>query len=198
MKPRLIIEQSRTTYVDKYEIFTAIEDGSRGELLAVAQHRHLATQDKISFYTNEVKTDLVCSVQFIKSDRAYRHYLVRSGKDRPLGAFVEHRQAFGSDWAILDENEHSYAFIRDSNVFYAALRRLSLWFPITIRPVNFLATLGGHHYIWTNRKSGKAQGRYYQKKLFDTQKCLSLTDNAYDAQNWRILAAVVVAIDAEL
>ena len=58
---RFTVAQKLTMMVNRYEIRTALPDGSPGDLLAVAQQKRMAFKEEVTFYTDQTRTQKVFS-----------------------------------------------------------------------------------------------------------------------------------------
>jgi hypothetical protein len=59
MKPRIVVEQKITAFTNQYRVFGANPDGTKASLIAFAQQKRLAFKEKVSFYSDETKQNLV-------------------------------------------------------------------------------------------------------------------------------------------
>lgn len=59
MKPRLIIEQKITAFVNRYEIYRVTEDGRKSDMIAFAEQKRLAFKEKVNFFTDASRNTLV-------------------------------------------------------------------------------------------------------------------------------------------
>ena len=92
MKPRLIVEQKITAFVNKYAVYTATEDGHKDQLVALAQQKRIALKEKITFYTDESKQEIAFSFRAEKVMDIHGRYLVEDAHGNLIGAFKKRLQ----------------------------------------------------------------------------------------------------------
>jgi uncharacterized protein YxjI len=198
MKPRLIVQQKITAFVNRYEIYTANEDGSKGDLVAFAQQKRLAFKEKVSFYTDDTKETLAFTFRAEKVMDVHGKYFIEDTDGNRVGAF---KKEFGkslliSTWDILDNDDQPAIIIAESNVPLAILRRFAGWIPFVGGIIDLLTGFIRYHFSFRVPSSGKEIGAYTKTTLFRDHYRLDMTDDAYSSQDWRVLAAMAVALDA--
>ena len=87
MKPRLIVEQKITAFVNKYKVFAVNEAGEKGELMALAQQKRLAFKEKVTFYSDEAKSNELFTFRAEKVLDVHGRYLVEDMSGKMLGGF---------------------------------------------------------------------------------------------------------------
>lgn len=197
MKPRLIVEQKITALVNRYVIYEAHEDGSKGQLLALAQQKRFAFKEKVQFYADEEKTTPVFSFRAEKVMDIHGKFFVEDADGKLLGAFRKDfkKSLINSTWHILDNKEDTTLTVGESNQTLAVLRRYIGFIPIVGEFADLAMVFFKYHFTFRDT-SGSEVGRYQKTALIFDRYKLSMTDEAYDAQDWRILAAMAVALDA--
>ena len=197
MKPRLIIEQKITAFVNRYEIYSALEDGTKSELLAFAQQRRLAFKERVDFYTDEVKTDLVFSFRAEKVMDIHGKFFVEDADGKRIGAFKKQfkQSLLNSTWSILDANDNPTLTIKESNQTLAALRRFSRWIPIIGDIIEVIVLFFRYHFVFIDQQQTEV-GKYTKTTLFRDHYQLDMTDQQFTAHDWRVLTAMAVALDA--
>jgi uncharacterized protein YxjI len=197
MKPRLIVEQKITAMVNKYAIYQAQEDGSKGQLVALAQQKRLAFKEKVQFYTDESKSQLAFTFRAEKVMDIHGRFLVEDAEGKGIGIFRKDfkKSLLNSTWHIVDEQDTVQLTVRESNETLAALRRFAGFIPVVGDIFEVVLLFFKYHFTLRD-SAGHELGRYQKTTLFRDHYTLSTTDEAYTAQDWRTLAAVAVALDA--
>lgn len=197
MTPRLIIEQKITALVNKYAVYSVAADGSKGEMIALAQQKRLAFKEKVIFYTDTTKTTPVFSFRAEKVMDVHGKYFVEDPSGVAIGAFKKEfkKSLLNSTWNILDTNGNAALVISESSQTIAVMRRFVGWVPIIGELLEFITGFIKYHFTFKN-VNGDEVGMYKKTTLFRDHYVLSIDDATYTAQDWRVLAAMAVALDA--
>ena len=197
MKPRLFVDQKITAFVNKYEIFEATGE-TKGGLLALAQQKRLAFKEKVTFYQDEQKTTSVFSFRAEKVIDVHGRYFVEDADGKLIGMFKKEfgRSLVRSTWKILDIDGNELFTVQESNEAVAALRRFAGYIPFVGDLIDFVMLFFRYHFSFIDAKSGHEVGKYQKVTLFRDHYVLSMTDEAYNGCDWRVLAAMGVALDA--
>lgn len=198
MNPKLIVEQKITAFTNKYMIYSVNTDGSKSDLLALAQQKRLAFREKVTFYKDDTKIMPLFSFRAEKVMDVHGRYFVENEKGDVIGAFKKEfgKSLLNSTWNILDETGQPKLQINESNQVLAIVRRFGGFIPILGGFVEIITALLRYHFDLTNLKSNTIVGRYQKTKLFRDHYVLSATDESYNQNDWRVLACVAVALDA--
>lgn len=196
MNPELIIEQKITAFVNRYAIYAANEDGSKGELKALAQQKRFNIKEKIIFYSDESRKTEVFSFRAEKVMDIHGKYFVETADGKLLGAF---RKRFGtslvrSTWEILDGEDAKY-IVTESSQLLAALRRFVGWIPFIGEILELIILLFRYHFIFLDMDE-KEQGKYVKTTLFRDHYQLQTSEQLKSDIDWRVLASMAVALDA--
>ena len=198
MKPRLIVEQKITIFVNQYAVYEATPEGTKGKLLAFAQQKRVTFKEKITFYSDEQKTQIAFGLRAEKILDVHGKYLVEDAQDQPVGAFRKQfkQSLIRSSWNILDADDSPLVEVRENNLFLAIIRRFAGFIPYIGEIVELLVNFFRYHFAFTDLKTGLEVGRYQKTTLLRDHYLLSMTDEAYAAHDWRVLAAMAVGLDA--
>lgn len=198
MTPRLIVEQRITAFVNKYCVYVAGPDGSKGELVAYAQQKRLAFKEKVTFYSDEAKTQTAFTFRAEKVLDVHGRYFVEDADAKLLGSFKKDfvKSLVNSTWTILDTNDKPKFVISESNQVLAILRRYIGFIPIVGDLFELVTLFFRYHFVFVDVAAGQPVGRYQKTTLLRDHYVLSMTDEAYDAEDWRVLAAMAVGLDA--
>jgi hypothetical protein len=198
MKPRLIIEQKITAFVNKYKIFAVTEAGEKAQLVGLAQQKRLAFKEKVTFYQDEAKTQPAFTFRAEKVLDVHGRYFVEDMNGQLLGMFQKKfaKSLLNSTWTVLDVNGAELFHVQESNMVLAVLRRFIGFVPYLGDLLELVIKFFRYHFIFADAASGEEVGRYEKITLFRDHYKLSMTDQAASRCDWRVLAAVGVALDA--
>lgn len=198
MQPKLIIQQKLTTFVNRYEVFTALPDGEKGELVAFAQQKRMNIREKIIFYTDESKQAIAFTLRAEKVLDVHGRYFVEDANGVLLGALKKQfkQSLLVSSWQILDPTDTPLFTVAESNKTLAILRRTIGFIPLIGELIDVILQIFlKYHFSFTDT-SGKEVGIYRKTTTFRDHYALEMTDEAFAAHDWRVLAAMGVGLDA--
>ena len=198
MKPRLIIRQKITAFVNKYQVFTPNEDGTAGAMLWMDQQKRLAFKEKVVFYNDEKRDKLAFSFRAEKMMDVHGRYFVEDANGQVLGMFKKEFKAsiVNSTWKILDRDGTERFVVRENNQMLALLRRFIGFIPIVGDFGDMIIAFFRYHFEFVDMQTSQVVGTYRKTTLFRDYYELAMTDGAWTANDWRVLAAVGVALDA--
>lgn len=198
MKPRLIIEQKLTAFTNQYRLFGVNPDGSKASLVAFAQQKRLAFKEKVSFFSEEAKQNLVFTFRAEKVMDIHGKYFVEDPTSERIGAFQKDfaQSLVKSTWNILGSNNSPSLVITESNPTLAVIRRYAGYIPFIGDIVNLITAFFKYHFVFKKPGSEEAEATYVKNTLFRDNYTLHMNDETYQAYDWRLLAAMAVALDA--
>ncbi len=198
MNPKLIVEQKLTAFVNKYAIYAAMPDGSKGQLVAFAQQKRFNIKEKVLFYSEESKTNLVFSFRAEKVLDIHGRYFVEDAAGQPIGAFKKDfaQSLVSSTWNILDASDTPVIKVTESNQALAVFRRYGGFIPVVGDIIDIVTVFFRYHFKFTQISTGVEIGTYQKTTLFRDHYKLLMTDESYAAQDWRVLASMAVGLDA--
>jgi len=198
MQPKLIVEQKITAFVNQYRIYSAKSNGEKGGLLAFAQQKRLAFKEKVTFYSDERKTEQVFGFRAEKVVDVHGRYFVEDPSGNKIGSFKKDfkKSLTSSTWHILDANDQPKITVSESNQAIAVLRRFAGFIPIVGDLFEIIMVFLKYHFVFVDVASGNVVGKYQKTKLIRDHYKLSMNDSDYKNKDWRILAAMAVALDA--
>lgn len=198
MKPRLIVEQKITAFSNQYRIYGASEDGSKASLVAFAQQKRLAFKEKVSFYSDEAKQNLVFTFRAEKVMDIHGKYFVEDPDGNLIGSFKKQfkQSLVSSTWNILDKNDNPSLVITESNQTLAVIRRYGGYIPILGGIIELVTAFLKYHFVFKKPGSDQAHGTYIKITLIRDHYLLNMDDDTYESCDWRVLAAMAVALDA--
>jgi uncharacterized protein YxjI len=198
MKPRLIVEQKITAFTNKYTVYDVTAEGKKGNLVAFAQQKRIALREKITFYSDEAKTQVAFTFRAEKVMDVHGRYFVEDASGKLIGSFKKDfaKSLLNSTWLMLGADDQPKITIAESNLALALLRRFSGLIPIIGEFVNILVTFLRYHFVFTDATTKEPVGRYQKTTLIRDHYLLSMDDAAYKQQDWRVYAAMAVALDA--
>ena len=198
MKPQLIVEQKITAFVNKYAVYQANEDGSKGSMIAFAQQKRLAFKEKVIFYTNDSKTETAFTFRAEKVLDVHGRYFVEDPQGNLVGSFKKQfgKSLVNSSWQILSKDGQATIDLRESNHVLAFMRRFGGMIPFVGDIIDLVTMFLRYHFIFSDSTTGSEVGRYQKTTLFRDHYLLSMTPEAYQKEDWRVLAAMAVGLDA--
>lgn len=197
MNSKLIIEQKITAFVNRYEIYSTLDNGEKSELVAFAQQRRFAFKERVDFYTDEVKSDLVFTFRAEKIMDIHGRFFVEDANGVRIGAFRKQfkQSLINSTWTIIDNNDVATLTIKESNQFLAAIRRFGGWIPLLGDIIELIVLFFRYHFVFIDQNETQV-GKYTKTTLFRDHYRLDMTDWQYAEHDWRVIAAMAVALDA--
>lgn len=197
MKPRLKVEQKITPITNKYLVFIVDENGEKSGLVAYAQQKKIALKEKIDFYKDETKQDVIFSLRAEKVMDVHGRYLVEDTSGKPIGSFKKEfsKSFLKSTWSIL-KNDKPVITVTESNGVLAVLRRYIGFIPIVGEFADIIIAFFKYHFVFLEPGTQKAIGMFEKQKLFKDHYLLSVEDKNYKELDWQVWACVCVALDA--
>lgn len=197
MKPRLIVKQKITAFVNRYEVYACDAEGNEGELVAFAEQKRLAFKERVDFYADADKKKHAFVMRAEKVMDVHGKYFIEDQKGNRIGAFKKEfaKSLLNSTWSILDAKDKPAMTISESNQAIAILRRFLQWIPIVGDLLDIIMNFFKYHFVFRTANGDEA-GKYIKTTLFRDFYRLEMTDKAYDSQDWRTMAAFAVALDA--
>lgn len=198
MQPRLVVQQKITAFVNKYKIFGANADATPASLVGLAQQKRLAFKEKVMFYTDEKRDRLSFTFRAEKVLDVHGRYFVEDANGKLLGMFKKEFMSslVNSTWKILDVNGNEQYMVRESNQVIAVLRRFIGQIPILGEIGELVMLFFKYHFEFVDVRSGQVVGMYQKTTLLRDRYTLSMTNEAWGSADWRVFAAMSVALDA--
>lgn len=198
MKPRLVIQQKITAFVNKYNVMQANEDGTAGTLIGMAQQKRLAMKEKVMFYTDEKRDRLSFTFRAEKVLDVHGRYFVEDASGKLVGMFKKEfmQSIVSSTWKILDASGNEQVIVKESNQVLAILRRFGGEIPLLGTLVELVVMFMKYHFVFLDAQTGKQVGSYTKTTLFRDHYVLQTDDELWARVDWRVLAAMSVALDA--
>ena len=197
MKPRLIIQQKLTAFVNKYNVYETAPEGAGG-LLALAQQKRFSFKEKVLFYTDEKRDRLAFTFRAEKVMDVHGRYFVEDANGTLLGMFKKEfvSSLVSSTWKILDANGTEKYLVKESNLALALLRRFGGELPFIGGLIDLLVLFFKYHFVFIDLATSEVVGTYTKTTLFRDHYQLETTDDLWASTDWRVLAAMGVGLDA--
>ena len=197
MKPRLIIQQKLTAFVNKYNVYETAPEGAGG-LLALAQQKRFSFKEKVLFYTDEKRDKLAFTFRAEKVMDVHGRYFVEDANGALLGMFKKEfvSSLVSSTWKILDANGTEKYLVKESNLALALLRRFGGELPFIGGLIDLLVLFFKYHFVFIDLATSEVVGTYTKTTLFRDHYQLETTDDLWASTDWRVLAAMGVGLDA--
>lgn len=198
MKPRLRIEQKITAFVNKYNVYDVQSDGAKGNLIALAQQKRVAFKEKVTFYGNEQKSAVGFTFRAEKVMDVHGRYFVEDASGQLLGIFRKEfkKSLLVSSWVLMNADGSEVFRVKESNEALAVLRRFLGFVPFVGDILDIIMNFFKYHFSFIDLSTGQETGQYTKVTLFRDQYVLSMTDDAAAKLDWRVFAAMAVALDA--
>lgn len=198
MNPKLIVEQKITAFVNKYAIYVADTTGAKAQLIAFAQQKRLTFKEKVLFYSDAEKTQPIFTLRAEKVLDVHGKYIVEDMQGNFIGQFrKEFKQSLlKSTWSILNSSDQPKLTVAENSLTLALFRRFAGLLPIIGDLVEIIVLFLRYHFSFIDAATGQEVGRYQKITLFRDHYKLLMDDEAYAREDWRVLAAMAVALDA--
>jgi hypothetical protein len=198
MQPRLIIHQKLTAFVNKYSVYEAGTGGVAGPSLGLAQQKRFSFKEKVLFYTDDKRDKVSFSFRAEKVFDVHGRYFVEDANANLIGYFKKEfaSSLVSSTWKIIDKNDSDLFIVKESNLALALLRRFGGELPFIGNLIELIVMFFKYHFVFIDAKTGAEVGTYTKTTLFRDHYELAATDDAWQAIDWRVFAAMGVALDA--
>jgi uncharacterized protein YxjI len=198
MNPKLIIEQKITAFVNKYAIYATDTSGAKTQLVAFAQQKRLAFKEKVIFFADEAKTQPIFTFRAEKVLDVHGRYVVEDMAGNYIGSFKKQFKTslLKSTWNILDAQGQPLLQVAENSMTLALFRRFGGFIPFVGNLVEILVLFLKYHFSFTDSATGAEVGQYQKITLFRDHYKLSMTEESFARHDWRVLAAMAVALDA--
>ena len=176
---RLFVRQKITMMVNRYEVFTADQQGNQGALLAFAEQKRFAFKEQVTFFTDSSRSRAVFGFKARQVIDLNAGYDVTDEVGAPLGFF---RKDFGA--SLLRSTFHvegpGYVGTGQESSMPVALLRRFVDLPL---PIHFDFADGGGNTLMSVTRAFSIRDAY----------TVDVPDPRVD---FRMAAAVAVAMDA--
>ncbi len=198
MQPRLIIQQKITAFVNKYSVYEAGTASQPGAPLGLAQQKRFSFKEKVLFYTDETRDKVSFTFRAEKVFDIHGRYLVEDANASLIGAFKKEfvSSLVNSTWKIIDKNDTERFIVKESSLALALLRRFGGELPFIGILIEMIVLFFKYHFVFIDIQTGEEVGTYTKTTLFRDHYELCMTDEAWQAIDWRVYAAMGVALDA--
>jgi uncharacterized protein YxjI len=198
MKPRLNIQQKLTAFTNIYSIYETNEAGKNTQRLAYAQQKRLAFKEKVTFYTDDQKSEVAFTFRAEKVMDVHGRYFVEDASGACIGMFKKEfaKSLLSSTWKIMDADGKELFVIKESNMAVAVARRFIGALPGVGDLLDLLMNFIKYHFVIIDVKTNEQVGKHQKVALFRDYYTMSMTDEAFGAIDWRVFAAMGVGLDA--
>ncbi len=198
MKPRIAIHQKITAFTNMYKIFRADESGVTTDMLAFAQQKRLAIKEKVTFYSDEQKTQELFTFRAEKVMDIHGKYIVEDADGQCIGIFKKEfkKSLVNSTWNVMTPTEEVLFVVKESNTYLALARRFLAFIPYLGDLFELITDFMKYHFVFIDSTTNENVGIYKKTTLFRDHYTLLMTDGAYEKSDWRVLAAMGIGLDA--
>jgi uncharacterized protein YxjI len=190
---RFVVRQKVTLGVNRYSVIRSDESGAELELLAFAQQKRMAFKEEVTFYAEEERTTPVFSFKARKRVDLASAYDVYAPDGSTIGEFKKDfkKSLLRSSWYLTPPGGTT-SFGTERNALIAFLRRFWGFIPILGEiPIPFV-----FHFDFTADDGAVALS---STKIWGWRDVYHVTipaDGAGQQLDWRLAAAMAVALDA--
>lgn len=199
MRQRLLIQQKITAMVNRYSIFEPAESPEeKPRLIGLAQQKRAALKEKVMFYSDGKRDTLAFTLRAEKVMDIHGKFFVETANGKLIGAFRKEFKAslFSSTWTILGADDTPLYTVRESNAFVAAFRRFAGAIPLVGEIMELVFAFIRYHFEFIEISTSKNRGMYKKTTIFRDHYSLETDDKLWEDIDWRVLAAVSIALDA--
>lgn len=181
-----------------YKIFTADESGVTTDMLAFAQQKRLAIKEKVTFYSDEQKTQELFTFRAEKVMDIHGKYIVEDANGQCIGIFKKEfkKSLLNSTWNVMTPTEEVLFVVKESSTYLALARRFLAFIPYLGDLFELITDFMKYHFVFIDSTTNENVGIYKKTTLFRDHYTLSMTDTAYEKSDWRVLAAMGIGLDA--
>ena len=167
-------------------------------MIALAQQKRLAFKEKVIFYTDDKRDKVSFTFRAEKVLDVHGRYFVEDANGNLLGMFKKEFMAslLNSTWKVLDAQGNELLMVRESNQVLAALRRFIGNVPLIGDLAEIVILFFKYHFEFIDLRTNQVVATYQKTTLIRDQYLLSTTNDAWNAIDWRVYAAMSVALDA--
>ncbi|MFD3440673.1 hypothetical protein ACFWU3_24560 [Streptomyces sp. NPDC058685] len=159
-RQRFLVRQKLTLMGNRYVVTVAEPDGSEGEVVAFAEQKRLAFRERVTFYTDDSKRQVLFAFKARQVLDVGATYDVTDASDNVIGHFRKNFAAslLRSTWH-LEQPGAAESAGKERNGFIAVLRRVwnvipfTDWLPFAW-PYHFDFTAGDRDIMSVNKKFG--------------------------------------------
>lgn len=194
----MYIDQKITAFVNKYDVYGADESGQKSNQLALAQQKRIAIKEKVTFYADQSKATAAFSFRAEKALDIHGRYFVEDANGQIIGMFRKQfkQSLLRSTWVIMDRDGNDVFIVQESSEVLAAMRRFGGFIPIVGELVDIIIGFFKYHFQFVDISSSTVVGTYAKLTMFRDHYSFNMTDDAYARVDWRVFAAMGVALDA--
>lgn len=198
MKPRLIVHQQLTAFVNKYRVLMSLPTGEPDTLAALAQQKRFAFKEKVMFYTDETRDKLAFTFRAEKVMDVHGRYFVEDASGKTLGMFRKEfmQSLINSTWTVMDTDGNELYRVKESNQALAILRRFGGEIPVIGLVVEMTLLFWKYHFVFIDLATNKEVGQLRKTTLFRDRYVFESTDDTWNRLDWRVYTAMIVALDA--
>lgn len=194
MNPRFRVQQKITPLVNRYFVLAPDSD----DVLAFAQQKRFKFREEVIFYDDTDKSNEVFRLQAEKIADVHGRFNVTDTNGSALGGFRKEfkKSLLRSSWVIYTASGEEVARVRESSQTYAVIRRVAEFIPFIDEIFAFVGWLIKYHFELVSLDEQTRLGTYRKTTMARDHYELSSTEQLDQAVDWRVLAAMAVALDA--
>ena len=150
------------------------------------------------FYTDETRSNLAFTFRAEKVMDIHGRYFVEDASGKMLGGFKKEFMSslVSSTWKVLDSAGNEVLLVKESNATLAALRRFIGLVPLVGDIAEMVMVFFKYHFVFVDIQTNEIVGTYTKTTLIKDHYTLATNDDVWQKMDWRVLAAMGVALDA--
>ena len=193
MRPNLKVQQKLTVFTNIYQIFDASESIESEKLIAYAEQAKMKIKEKISFYSDASKSNLLFTLRAEKVIDVHGSYFIEDSVGVLIGSIRKDfkQSLLKSSWIVSDAAGVEILRFAEDNQLIAILRRVA-----DLIPVGDLIKFFPYHFAVTDIGSGNQVGRYEKVSVIRDRYILHLDESASSSVDQRLLIGMSIALDA--
>lgn len=186
---KFIIEQKIAFATNAYRIFKAGDSGQQGDLFAYVQQKRLALKEKVFFYRDESKREVLFTLRAEKRMDIHGKYVIEDTEGNSIGYIRREFKAslLRSTWKIYESNDSELFTAREKSQALAIARRVGDLLPY----IGFVFNLLPYHFEFISGSSNVG-GMSRKLALRDKYELEYIGDKKIDP---RMLVALGVSLD---
>ena len=167
-------------------------------MIALAQQKRLAFKEKVTFYADEQKTSTSFSFRAEKVMDVHGRYIVEDANENVVGMFRKEfkKSLLVSSWVLMNADGRELFRVKESNETIAILRRFIGFIPLVGELLEIIMLFFRYHFSFIDIQANTEVGQYKKITLLRDHYSLSVTDDGWEKLDWRVFAAMGVALDA--
>lgn len=199
MRTILYVDQKFTAYINRYRVYDALPDGTKGKMSAFVEQKRGKLREIINFFSGEEKETrtILFSLRAEKVLDVHGKYFVEEENGTLIGYLQKDfgRSFIKSTWYVFLSDGTKAFTITESNAVLAVLRRYLGVIPIIGDIAEIFVMMFRYHFMFVGPDNSKV-GEYDKLEIFRDRYKLSVEEKIASTVDNRLLVASAIALDA--